>query len=430
MLRDQGYVTSYQGKWHLSNFYVEPTSGTSTTDWLEPYGFSDWNSWGDIDGGAWAGLKIDPVIAGQAARWLRDRVPTLDAPWFMAVNFVNPHDIMSFDYGSRSSVQLPPALSHAVAVRPPAPIPVYRQRWDVPPPSTAGDALTDAPDAVREYAEVMDVSFGAVSGDEAWTRGMSFYLNCLRDVDRSIGVVLDALVASGEVDRTMIVFLSDHGDLVGSHGLRQKGNLVYDENFHVPLIISHPDLGGGGRIDAMASAVDLAPTLLEAAGVDTASIRERYPELAGQSLVPALHGGTVRSGVLTAVETITTLDADYWRAFGEPDAAERLQAGTLRPDLTKRGFLRGYTDARYSFGRYFSPLEPNRPRVPERLFADNDLVLYDRETDPSETTNLALDPVHRDLVVECSRRLEQLIDDEIGSDDAPWVTEMPALAGR
>lgn len=66
-----------------------------STDALEPYGFSEFNAWGDIDGGAWAGLKIDPVIAGQAVGWLRDRAPVVDRPWFMAVNFVNPHDIMS-----------------------------------------------------------------------------------------------------------------------------------------------------------------------------------------------------------------------------------------------------------------------------------------------------------------------------------------------
>jgi arylsulfatase A-like enzyme len=430
MLREQGYATTYQGKWHLSNFYVEPGSHADTTDWLEPYGFSDWNSWGDIDGGAWAGLQVDPVIAGQAAGWLRDRAPAVDGPWFMAVNFVNPHDIMSFDYGSRSSLRLPPALSHAVAVRPPADIPIYQRRWDVELPVSVHDDLAEAPPAVREYAEVMDVSFGAVEGDDPWTAGMSFYLNCIRDVDRSVGIVLDALVASGEADRTMILFLSDHGDLVGSHGLRQKGNLVYDENFHVPLIVVHPDIDGGGSSDALASAIDLAPTLLAAAGLEASTVHERYPGLRGHSLLPAIEGKTVRSGVLTAVETITTLDADYWSAFGEPDVVDRLQAGTLRPDVTKRGFLRGYTDERHSFGRYFAPLEPNRPRDPDRLFADNDLVLYDRSTDPSEATNLAADPAHRDLVWEYSQRLEALIDDEIGTDEEPWVTNRPELAGN
>jgi arylsulfatase len=306
---------------------------------------------------------------------------------------------------------------------------VYAREWDVDLPVSLYDDRATAPAAVHEYAEVMDANFGAVIGDDPWAAGMSFYLNCIRDVDRSIGIVLDALVASGHADRTMIVFTSDHGDLVGSHGLRQKGNLVYDENFHVPLIVVHPDIDGGATTDAVASAVDIVPTLLGAAGLDSDAIRNRYPQLVGHSLLPALEGARVREGVLTAVETVTTLDADYWRAFGDPDVLERLQAGTLRPDFTKRGFLRGYTDERYSFGRYFSPLEPNRPRNDDRLFADNDLVLYDRTVDPSETVNLAADPAHRELVIEYSQRLEGLIDAEIGADDDAWVLDHPAFAG-
>ena len=62
--------------------------------------------------------------------------------------------------------------------------------------------------------------------------------------------VLDALTASGEADRTVVVFTSDHGEMAGSHGLRQKGNLIYDENFHVPLIVCHPDHAGGQTTEA------------------------------------------------------------------------------------------------------------------------------------------------------------------------------------
>ena len=431
MLRSAGYYTTYQGKWHLSNAYVDPANPVSTKDVLEPYGFSEWNDWGDIDGGAWAGLQVDPVIAGQAAGWLRNRAPLVSAqqPWFMAVNFVNPHDIMSFDYGSRSKVQLPPGLSHAVATRPPAPIPVYSSQWDVSLPASAHDDLSGAAPAVREYAEVMNVSFGEVVGEDHWLAGMNFYLNCLRDVDRSIGLVLDALEASGEADHTVVVFTADHGDMVGSHGLRQKGNLVYDENFHVPFIVRHPDVQGGGVSAAMASAVDLAPTLLAFAGVDADRVANEHSSLKGHSLVPALEGHDVRDGVLTAVESITTLDAGYWRHFGDADVMEQLQSGRLRPDLHKRGFLRGYTDSRYSFGRYFAPLEPNRPTDLDGLFAGNDVVLYDRVADPHELVNIADQPEHRSLVAGYSSKLEALITAEVGEDLHAWVTERPALMG-
>jgi arylsulfatase len=429
MLRAGGYYCTYQGKWHLSNAYVDPAHPTSTADALEPYGFSEWNDWGDIDGGAWAGLRVDPVVAGQAVKWLRERAADVarEQPWFMAVNFVNPHDIMSFDYGSSSAVELPLGLAHAVKVRPPADIPVYRRRWDVELPASVHDDLSGAAPAVREYARMLEVIFGPVTADERWRAGINFYLNCLRDVDRSVEIVLDALEASGQADRTIVMFTADHGEMAGSHGLRQKGNFVYDENFHVPLIVTHPDFTGGTTTAAMASAVDLAPTLLAFAGMEAPT--GELPELPGHSLLPALSGRRVRDGVLTAVESVIGLDADFWAAFDQPTAAQRLMSGELRPDFRKRGFLRGYTDERYSFGRYFSPLEPNRPTEHQTLFAHNDVVLYDRVADPHETTNLASDPAHRPLVAECSAKLEQLISDEIGDDRNSWVLDRPNLVG-
>ena len=433
MLQTAGYYCTYQGKWHLSNAYVDPANPSPTTRALEPYGFFEWNDWGDIDGGAWAGLRVDPVVAGQAAKWLRDRAATVEAdqPWFMAVNFVNPHDIMSFDYGGRAGVELPPVLAHAVKTLPAASIPLYEKQWDVDVPATVHDDLKSAPPAVREYATLTDTVFGTVDNDDAWRAGINFYLNCLRDVDRHIGVVLDALQASGQADHTVVIFTADHGELAGSHGLRQKANLVYDENFHVPLVVRHPDFRGGTTTDALASALDLAPTLLEIAGLDKAAVGTQFPDLNGHSLLAAAEGATVREGVLTAVESVLTLDAGFWQHFSDPDVGEKLGSGELRPNWTKRGFLRGYTDTRYTFGRYFSPLEPNRPRSVDELFANNDVVLYDRESDRGETKNLAGDPDRRDTLAEYQRKLELLIDAEIGDDMHAWVTDSdrPNLLG-
>ena len=433
MMRAAGYYTSYQGKWHLSNAYRTPDNPTSTVDALEPYGFSEFNDWGDIDGGAWAGLKLDPIIAGQAVRWLRDRAPVVgrEQPWFMAVNFVNPHDVMSYDYGTRGSIAPPPNLADAVTVKPPADTPLYSKVWDLDLPATADDDLTGAPQAVREYAGLADTMFGSITSAEQWRLGLNFYLNCIRDVDRSVALVLDALAASGQSDRTIVVFTSDHGEMAGSHGLRQKGNLVYDENFHVPLVVVHPDVRGGASTQALGSAVDLAPTILDLAGIDPERLRTEFGGLQGRSLAPVVFDPRerVRDGVLTAVESVLTLDADFWRAFGDPEAPARVQSGDLRPDWTKRGFLRGWTDERYTFGRYFSPLEPNRPRTTADLLRDNDVVLYDRATDPGETVNLAHDPASASLVETLATKLEALIDAEIGADDHSWVPERPLLLG-
>ncbi len=429
-LRAAGYYCTYQGKWHLSNAYLDPAQPSSTVDALEPYGFSEWNDWGDIDGGAWAGLRVDPVVAGQAVKWLRQRAADVaqDQPWFMAVNFVNPHDIMSFEYGASSSVELPLGLAHAVRMLPPADVPLYRRQWDVDLPASLHDDLSGAAPAVREYARMLDLVFGKVGGDEHWRAGINFYLNCIRDVDRSIELVLDALVASGQADGTVVILTADHGEMAGAHGLRQKANFVYDENFHVPLVIAHPDVSGGGTTDVMASAVDLVPTMLAFAGADDVD-GTGAPSLPGHSLAPALDGEPVREGVLTAVESVIGLDADFWSEFSDPKAAERLMAGDLRPDFRKRGFLRGYTDDRYTFGRYFAPIAPNRPSDLESLHARE----RRRALRPCGGPGRAAQPRGRPVAAGARRavraRLETLISDEVGDDTSTWVLDRPNLVG-
>jgi hypothetical protein len=65
---------------------------------------------------------------------------------------------------------------------------------------------------------MLDTVFGPVISDEDWRAGLNFYMNCLRDVDRSIEIVLDALAASGQADRTMVILTADHGEMAGRTG--------------------------------------------------------------------------------------------------------------------------------------------------------------------------------------------------------------------
>ncbi len=154
------------------------------------------------------------MIAGQAVRWLRDRASVVaeDQPWFTAVDFVNPHDIMSFDCGGRAQVELPFGLAHAVVAEAAADIPVYRKRWDFDLPASLHDDLSGAAPAVAEYARMLDTVFGPVADEAHWYDGLNFYLNALRDVDRGVELVLDAREASGQADRTVVVFTTDHRD--------------------------------------------------------------------------------------------------------------------------------------------------------------------------------------------------------------------------
>ena len=104
-----------------------------------------------------------------------------------------------------------------------------------------------------------------------------FYYQLQGTVDAELAKVLDALRATKAYENTIVVFLSDHGDMLGAHGgMHQKWHNAYDETTHVPFLVSSPLIGGGQReIDALTSHADLLPTLLGFAGIDQAEALKR-----------------------------------------------------------------------------------------------------------------------------------------------------------
>jgi arylsulfatase len=101
------------------------------------------------------------------------------------------------------------------------------------------------------------------------------------------------------------------------------------------------------------------------------------------------------------------------RNGGRP--AEIKNAG-IAPDFMKRGAVRSVYDGRYTFSRYFSPKQHNRPTTLEEVFALNDVELFDTEVDPQEIDNLAADVQYRELVVAMNDKMNRLIDEEVGED--------------
>ena len=94
--------------------------------------------------------------------------------------------------------------------------------------------------------------------------------SCRRTVDEQIGRVLDALRATDAYENTIVIFTSDHGDMLGAHGgMHQKWHNAYEETVHVPFVVSSPLFQGGRREgDIPTSHADLLPTLLGLAGID------------------------------------------------------------------------------------------------------------------------------------------------------------------
>ena len=100
-----------------------------------------------------------------------------------------------------------------------------------------------------------------------WKEYANFYAYLTQIADFNVGIILQALKDSGQDKETLVVFLSDHGEMGGSHGMTQKWYQSYEETIHVPLIFSNPRFEGRQE-ECMASLIDIAPTLLSQAGID------------------------------------------------------------------------------------------------------------------------------------------------------------------
>ncbi|WP_431273290.1 sulfatase-like hydrolase/transferase [Variovorax ureilyticus] len=439
LLRAQGYYTAYKGKWHLSPVAHDPGlvygAYPNTVDALEPYGFSDYNIDGDPHGATWTGYRYDAQIASQAVQWLGTRGRALAderKPWFLAVNFVNPHDIMYFSSGdAQQRSRLRRDLLAPLSAPPTGG--AYDRRWDMPlPVSHYRDDLSTKPWAQRSYVEVCDMLYGRIdpADETSWRAYQSYYFNCVRDVDGHALTVLRALERLGMDRDTIVVYTADHGEMAGAHRLRQKGPHMYKENIRVPLIVRHPDVRSGVQTDALSGAVDLLPTLLGFAGVEDAARKERYPWLRGVDLGTAVADARARTerdarGILFNYGVPLYIDPDFMRDTIETDARSpgiaalrvALGKGQMFPGREHPALFRGVHDGRYKFARYFRPADHHTPTDWETLTARNELELYDTQADPDELVNLAAHPdAHKDLILALSARTNALVALEVGSD--------------
>jgi arylsulfatase A-like enzyme len=108
-------------------------------------------------------------------------------------------------------------------------------------------------------------------------------------IDTQVGRLMQTLDDTGEREKTLVIFTSDHGEMLGDHGIYIKGPFLYDPAIRIPLIISMPGTIEKGVIsDTMIELADLAPTVLDAAGV------EREPGMQAKSMWPLLTGVTDR----------------------------------------------------------------------------------------------------------------------------------------
>jgi arylsulfatase A-like enzyme/Tfp pilus assembly protein PilF len=164
--------------------------------------------------------------------------------------------------------------------------------------------------------------------------------------DACVGKLLDALRQHGLYDETLIAVMADHGESLGAHGENTHGVFLYEETLHVPLLIKLPlNRAGGRRLDTRAGLVDVAPTILSAAGIPPPA------EMQGKSLLESI------------------------KASADPNAPPEERPSYAETDYPHRAF--GWSALRtLRAGKYLYIQAPQ----PE---------LYDQTSDPGETHNLA-----------------------------------------
>ena len=259
-----------------------------------------------------------------------------DQPFAIMVGFPGPHD--PYDPSDDFPVKYDPDDM-------PAPIPAAK-----------GDPAGLMARRKREYREV---GMNLEEFTERHARiNRARYAGLVKQIDHEVGDILESLRRRGMLDHTVVIFASDHGDLLGDHGMPGK-NLFFEGSAHVPLLVRMPGGPRGAVCDDLVELRDVTATLLSLGGCEIPSNMDAQP-------IPAL-------------------DLD-----------------DTPPRQRVFGFLRGgwmAFDGRWKLCRYYSSEAP---------------LLYDLKTDPMEQNNVADDPANREvrnrLEMELTRELMDSIE--------------------
>ncbi len=330
-LAESGYRTHSVGKQHLQPLLAPPEYNMpdsrafwrtrASEDWNGPYyGFET------LD--LLLGESDTAAISGHYAQWLETVAP--GAADLLQIERASEPPPVDLDEIWRSAI--PPELhyNHWISERashfidtsdadtpfflfvsypdphhPFAPPSEYADRYnpdDMPLPRVDPGELERAPDyyetlfptdgGFRElyWAGLQDMEAGSMIGtrgigDGSLRKAIANTYAMIEMIDDGVGRILDALDRKGLTDNTIVLFTSDHGELLGTHGLLHKGPPSYRQLVEVSLLIKGPDIRAGVAHDALTSHIDLTPTFLELAGLPAG--RQSFD---GQSMLPLLTG--------------------------------------------------------------------------------------------------------------------------------------------
>lgn len=365
-LQASGYATAFFGKWHMGN---DPTPRPGFDAWaaipgqgrtMNPELFEDGRIH-EVPG------YITDVLTDRAISFIEQE---RDAPFFVYIGHKAVHpDAVQLDDGSVDPTvpsEYKPAPRHqgryADATFPRRPNAV-----------SSIDELASVPALQRavsnRIADPSSRGFGSTDIRGTSETTIRRRAEMMLAVDEGVGRIVAALREQGTLDNTFILFMSDNGFFYGEHGLSVERRMPYEESIRTPLIIRFPSLvRGGTEVDELALSIDVAPTILDVAGVPIGD------HIQGKSVVPLLQGlpGGWRESVLIEFYTYENpfswlVDMDY----------------------------KAIRTAQYKYIHWMQHPDENE--------------LYDLTADPYETQNLIDDPMLTGVLGDLKRELGKLV---------------------
>ena len=356
-LRQAGYDVVLSGKQHfcgsdqLHGFRTQLARDLHAELWTRdgvPRGAPDWEAgivdakrpWGGLEEagpGTTTSIEVDDQVEQAALAYLAD--PARSArPWCLNVGFIAPH----------------------------FPLVVPQRFWDLYPLDQID--MPDIPEghlqSMHPVYQRMRRMFGLADFPEDLVRrGRAGYYGLITYLDEKIGRLIDALESTGQLDNTIIVHTSDHGEMNGEHGMWRKSNM-YEASSRIPLQIAWPGhIPGGRRVSQNVSLVDLVATLVE-----VSEATQDVAPLDGDSLMPLLCDHTKA--------------AESWK---DEAFCEYLAHGVLRPvSMLKQGDYK---------------LNISLGDAPE---------LFNTSADPGEFDDLAGSAEHQPLLEDMQQRLLEI----------------------
>ncbi len=384
LLADSGYDCGLAGKLHLAGAHarIEPRpkddgyrvfhwSHHPMDDWPDGHAYKEWvTAQGEDLSQLYEHPERIPPELHQTS-WCAEMAiefigEARTEPWLMSVNTFDPH--APFD---------PPQE--------------YLDRFD---PATLPDPLFRKSDLAAQ-ARLRSIDFQTKSRYPQTFHARQVkaaYYAMIELIDDNVGRMLEALDRTGQRENTIVIFTSDHGEMLGDHGLLLKGCRFYEGLVRVPLIVSWPGNFQEGLVsDALVELMDVAPTLMETCGVPLPARTQ------GRSLLSILTGAS---------------DPHHHRDYVRSEYYHTLNPANL-PEYNRRveGTLRtgGRTESLnpnhhpLADGAYATMIRDRRHKLV--VYHGHDTgELFDLESDPGEFENLWDSPDHLDVRFDLMKR--------------------------